>query len=240
MKINNYIWAFVFLSGGLLVGSCQKDDIDMYHGKQALNLYINTDQEKKVDEMNIPFVFMKGITEYTIPVNVEVMGYPASYDREIELIVADSSSAKSGENFDMQLTAKIPANEMNVIIPCVVKREGLEEKGNEGIKLSVVLKQTKDFSVGINKVINISASDVTPSVWYNGTFWVDMYLGTCSPTKYRFLFEKAKIWDFAPIANNYGLLMQLQAFLRQKLAEYEHEEGKKLYDPDLKKDVTFP
>lgn len=223
----------------LLLTACSNDEIQTYNGTNGINLFVLVNQ-KQVSTAQVPLGFMdESISDSTIFLIANVVGKTSTTDRIVELDVPDSLTAANNTVFEFPRQITLPAGQYSVQFPLKVKRAPLDSYSN-GLNIVIRLKPNGDFSNGVSSYATITATNSMPTQWIGYTYWFPYYFGTCTKTKYRFVYATLGFYDFTSVGYNMNALGVYRNYLNNKLDEYEQIHGIRLWDPDLNKNVTFP
>lgn len=237
-----FLWLPVCLA--FMFTACEKESIPYYSDVERVNFNYNNMGLTK-DTVNIVYGFV--VDRYTdLELDILLTGYAKNYDREIGLTITSEDGAVAGTNYELPETTVMPRGEVTVKISLRVLRSAdLQVTGAKSFL--VKLEDSKDFKAGMSTTLFVKVSDEIPDEWVGDARWfmnpIKQYFGECSKTKYLFVYEQLKVWDFSTWS--YSGMMGLDSkflpakrILKEKLAEYEAENGE-LVDP-VKGRVTFP
>nr|WP_321413320.1 DUF4843 domain-containing protein [uncultured Allomuricauda sp.] len=169
--MNKRLYKYV---GGILlvvaIAACDKEEIPVYTNQD----FISFEQDESKVSMEYSFLGKpESFEKDTIWVLVNLIGNTADQDREINVMVADSSTASEGVDFKIVRPVLLPAKEVSAQIPVVLLRnETLKESskkliialqdGNGLVKAEYKDDLFETFSIGFSEDIN---SLVRPSWW---------------------------------------------------------------------------
>jgi len=223
----------------LVLTSCSNDEIQPYNGDTGINLYVLVNK-KQVNSAQLPLGFLEeSVADSTIYLEADVLGKTSNVDRVIDFQVPDSLKLADSIVFQFQKQVTLPAGKYSVQFPLKVNRALLNGYSN-GLNIVVKVKPNKDFVDGVYNYTTITATNSMPTQWIGYTYWFPYYLGTCTKTKYRFVYATLGFYDFTSVGYNMNALSVYKKYLTTKLDEYEQTHGERLWDPDLNKNVTFP
>ena len=230
---------FLTLLSLLFLIGCNEDEIKMYIGEDAINLY-SLDKERTVRELQVPFGFYEeSIMDTTVYVSATIQSVVRDYDRIVKVTFPDSLSEYNNKLFQITPEVILPAGETSVKIPVKVFRDGLDVF-ESGFNVIVKVEDSNDFKAGVYDYTTIITTNTMPTQWIGYTSWFPSTFGQCTPTKYRFVFSVFGIYDFTEAGTQSNVMIVYRNYLRTKLDEYEFEHGERLWDTDLNQYVTFP
>ena len=241
--IRYFLWLPVCLT--FVLTACEKEKIPYYNDVERVNFnYPSMGLQR--DTIDVVYGFV--LDEYTdIDLEILLMGYAKNYDRTIGLKITSENGAVAGTNYEIQDRLVLPKNEVSVKIPLKVLRSSdLLEDGAKSFLVELV--DSDDLKAGLRTTLFITVSDDIPEEWVGGENWfmnkVSDYFGECNQTKYLFVYEQLGVWDFSAwnlmgFMGNDAKFSPAKRILKEKLAEYEAENGP-LVDPKTGDRVTFP
>lgn len=223
--------------GGFLLGAtaaCEKDLPVYNYPENMLNFDLDIFwQTGEAKEVTYSFVYEDpNVTVDTVWVTVETMGFLSNQDRPFELqqVASGKKDAQPGVHYvafdDPEVSRKyyyIPANEVKVNIPVIVKKDASLEE--EDVALYFTFKENEYFGIGYPQYsvmpLTISNKLTKPAAW-NGTG--DYYFDTYGPVKHRFMIEVTGLrWDddfmTELFAGDFGYIQYLAQLCDKKLKE---------------------
>ena len=221
----------------VVLGSCTKDKLITYD--DAANLYF----EKKTnadnnDSTSFSFAIKPlNLKEDTVYLNVHTMGKTSKSAREINLKVAEQSTAVEGTHYKL-MTYVMPANAVKVKLPILVMRNPDLLKKEVFLKLSIV--ESKDFKPGIvsqlDYKIKINDFFSKPDNWDSR---LAVFFGVFSQRKFAFIFSTLGLSKFVyPEEIPYSQMVFFKLRLKNVLADYEKINGPMMDELDNR--VVFP
>lgn len=215
------------------VASCKEnDDLSMYENDPKVYFWggVNT---VTADSIGYNFILLPtSQTKDTIYLPLRIMGDVADYDREVELEIVDSSSAKEHIVFEIG-PKKVRANSFTDSIPVYINRT--PDMTTKILKLYVNLLPSKDFKVGYDqyKDFKVSITDqLVPPTW---SFTFAAVFGQFSMVKFRFMVATLQRVTFPNLPSE---LAAMGSKCKVALAAYEAANGP-LYDENGLQ-VVFP
>ena len=169
----------------------------------------------------------------TVYLPLRIMGDAAAYDRQVNLRVEDSSTAKEGVDFSFGPMV-VKAGKYTDSVEVYVVRNG--ELQEEVKHLYITVQQSKDFKPGYSdfQKFTVAITDqLLPPTW---TYTLNVTFGAFSMTKFRFMVTTLKRTDFS------GILPSEMAAMGSKckvaLADYEETNGPLLDENGIR--IVFP
>lgn len=220
----------------VLTVACQKNDLQMYSGENAIQI------ANLGDSLNRYSFYFQGdnVKEDTIWIQFRTTGYTSSSPREITLRQVELegvTNAVEGTHYSLvQEKLNMPANKVYTDIPIVLHRENLAAKISYWIALELV--ENDDFKLGeLDKLsfkIEFSSDLLKPTLWsyinYEQYYW-----GTWSYNRHLWMIEQTgHMWDDAFFTEVYaepGVCKFWKEKLNELLAKY-NAAGYVLVDDD--------
>lgn len=221
-----------------ILSSCEEKDVEVFGDGAYLVFEMPGFGRLNTLRDSLVFSFpVKGeeCTEDTLWFKARIVGKSVAYDREIDLIVNETSTA-TPENYKLS-SVVMPANNYTVSIPLVVYREGLKDKK---VRLELNVRPNEYFGVGFEKTSKAifwwGDMFIKPDNWdvsnYKSCF------GDFTETRYAFILKACDILEL-PDPSDLVTLGFYNAKVRQALYEYNKEhEDEPLKDENG--DVDFP
>lgn len=195
------------------------------------------------------FYFYPGIEEsiFELP-EIRLMGKPVNYDREVNLVAGEGSSAVEGEHFEIEDNV-LPANAVSFIpkVRLIKKNLGDEEKVIKFVLapsdefpaqvLGDTVSDDKTFLISLHYELKFSNLISEPPYWSQcGLF------GKWGRVKFEFMYEVlGKYWGVEPVEpadRNYMYDDLLRLRYELQLWKKEHP-GEKMLEDDGKTAVSF-
>lgn len=209
----------------LLFSSCSKDERLMY--QQDARIYFDT-YTSNPDSINYSFgIRAVTITTDTVYLTMRIMGNAEPYDREINLQLAGTSTAKWGYHFATGPLI-MPAGQFQTRIPVYLfKQPGMKDSI---ITADFIVGESKDFKPGYDDQLRLSGKHtrlqykvsvddqvLKPSTW---TGVLEPKFGAFSVVKFKFMIEvTGKVnWTSLIYPGEMNFLVQ-----QVHLALYEYE-----------------
>ncbi|WP_437918086.1 DUF4843 domain-containing protein [Sphingobacterium sp. LRF_L2] len=174
--------------------SCAKDERLIYNTDKAYVYFYKNTAGSTADSIYRSFALEpETITKDTFYLNLHVIGLATDYDRKVNLVIDEASTATQGHHFEIG-EAIIPANSYNTEVPVILYRT--EDLKDSTYQVFLHIGESDDFLPGYDHVVTstiystleyrFSFTDqlTKPSIW--DSFWAT-YFGTYSETKIRFL-----------------------------------------------------
>ena len=239
-----YRWMFVaFLALGMTWASCE-DDEDVPDPTYQAGVWFYSPLIESVSHRDTTGFYKAFVKEYSFYFapdkevdtlelgEVRLMGMPVDYDREINLVVGEGSSAVEGEHFEI-VDKTLPANTYSFVPKVLLKRQGLN---NEMKRIHFVLEPSPEFPA---KVLGDTISDDATfmiSTHYDVYFtdremeppyWEQCGFGDWSQVKYDFMVEKlGKRWGLEPVGpSDMNDLYNDYLRMRYELDQWKKEHG---------------
>lgn len=170
---------------------------------------------------------------------LRIMGVAVNYDREINIVLEDSSSAVQGVHFDLPDPVIMPANTYEVYIPVYLYRTDDLQTDTKTIYLTI--EESNDFDTGydanLQHYITVTDQLTQPSDWPG--FISDSYYGTYSKVKHEFIVQTlGTIRITMATGSSISQIMSFYQKLILALSRYEAANGPLLDENGVR--VTFP
>ena len=166
---------------------------------------------------------------------VRLMGMPVDYDREVNLVAGEGTTAVEGVNFEI-LDKTLPANAYSFIPKVLLKKEGLN---GEMKKIHFVLEPCEEFParvlgdtisddatfmISTHYDVYFTDEEMEPPYWEQCG---DFGLGKWIKVKYDFMVEKlGKRWGLEPIGpSDMNDLYNDYLRMRYELDKWKEEHG---------------
>lgn len=166
----------------LLVVGCKKDK-GVSYDQHFTGLYFPE------DSLNYSFgVTPLSVHDHIFNIPVEMMGSPAGEDRAfIATVVEDSSTARLGNEYDINGELAVMADSIRGYIPLLIHRDAL---GDQDYSVVFRLEEKNGFTPvsapykSIKIVFNNRVERPTWKDWMGNPTWPDYYLGAWNPLTY--------------------------------------------------------
>ncbi len=183
--------------------SCSEDEIQGYHGPEAMNLVL-AGSDPDMTFLN----YAPDVMSYAFEVEAQLVGYAANAQRTVQIAVTETYL--NGEEADIPAgaysvpsTVTLPAGEHTASVKVVVNRNGIADEGTYEIVIGIV--DNDDFSGGYSRSLKFSFTKEFPVEWYdsnvagtNAMSWGGYWLGACTKARYKYLYEYFGQVDIAP------------------------------------------
>lgn len=229
----------------LFTFSCKEDEIPVYSGPAAINIYAKTDNMSGTgysvsDSLEMSFLaFPATYVEHTFDLLVRIMTSKENRDRTVKLGFGESQTAVFGTDFTMDTEVIVPAGATEVVVPVTAyKHAGLEEE----VVVDVIVEPSQDFIAAIKHEVKFKFSAAFPEDWYasSGDLGFTGYkLGDCTKAKYQVYYQLESTIDLAKYATGWmdyatgpALIFRLNQYIDQYNAQFGDDESKWLKDDD--------
>lgn len=219
------------LAATLLVVSCTRDKELMFNEPTAIYVSNLTDSAE--------FSFAttpSSVTSDVVLISYRIIGNSAPIDREINLVVRDGATAKSGYHYKLGPTV-VKANQFTAEVPVYVYRKaGLKDST---VQVIFDIKESADLKQGYPSRLRykLTITDILkkPTIWDSA--W-KTYFGEYSEVKFRFLLSVTgrTDWNSFPYPGDSRFLA---GRARNALLEYNQTHDKPLTDENGQ-EVFFP
>lgn len=228
----NKTYIFSILLSGLLfiITSCEENKMAEYKNEPAL-YFENTTYGQKDSINHSFFIYNDDITFDTVWVVICTMGFPADYDRPVNLIQTNLNDEDAAipdihfiafNNPDIQKYICVPSNQVRAKIPIVFLRD--KSIASKKVRLELTIGSNEYFRPGINEWTNfvITTTDmaVKPTNW--DTLWAP-YMGSWGSTKMKLIINSTGFTDFDNRPSDISYLKWLAATAKQALIDYNAE-----------------
>lgn len=211
--------------------ACQEDEIETYHGPDAVNLLI-----QRKDSAEFSFLSAApSLQEYVFEVEVQIQTVTQDRARVVNLGIGSRTTAKLDTNFEVAQSVTIPAGEVSAILPVKVFKKGLKDIEG-GLVADIMVEPSADFVAGVYGKIKLVFSGDFPMDWYSSTGNVGAipYMwGKCTKAKYEFVYNYIGTIDLKQWAGwDYNPIIAMQNELNGELDRIARETGKRVKDDD--------
>lgn len=213
--------------------ACKKSDPMSFDAPDMVYIYKSPNSLNK-DSIVYSFAIKPdSVMEDTIYIPVRIIGLAASKDREVILsAVPDSSTAVAGTDYQL-LPYHIPAGAYTANLPVVIKRSAIMK--TKGVAVLLNIMPSSDFLPGVPNspgggkiaggttryLIRINDYLTKPDNWDS---WLVYFFGNYSAVKYKFMIDTIGM-SVIPSDLPYGIFAVYNSLCKQKLADYEAENG---------------
>jgi hypothetical protein len=231
-QLYNYIWLFL-LPACYCLPACKKSNPLAFDAPAMVYIY-KAPYALNTDSIVYSFAIRPDtVMTDTIKIPVRIIGEAAAQDREVILkAVADSTTAKAGTDYIL-FPYQIPAGAYTANLPVVIKRSAIMKK--QALRLLLEVVASKDFLPGvpgskgservaggtIRYLIKLNDYLTKPDNWDT---WLVYFFGKYSAVKYKFIIESTGM-AVIPSDLPYGIYSVYSTLCKQKLAEYEADNG---------------
>lgn len=206
------------------------------------------DEFNKIFSGFYSFYFFPGIEEHTFELpEIRLMGKPADYDRKVNLVVGEGSTAVEGEHFVME-DIVLPANAVSFIPKVTLLKKSL---GDEEKIVKFVLEPSDEFparvfgdtvSDDMTFLISLRYELKFSNLVSEPPYWSQCYhFGTWSRVKFDFMYEKlGRYWGVEPLShadNNY--MYEDYLSMRRALQLWKEDHPGEVMLDENGKEVTF-
>lgn len=240
MKITSVILLFL-----LSFSACKKAETTSYGGGQGISFYLS---ESAIDSVNYTFADQAiAVVKDTIYLQMRISGKSVAYDREIEVVPVEGTTAVRDVNYAIS-NMKLPADSFTVNYPVILFKTA--DLNTKTYRLVLKVKENNDFIQGaIGRTgptayniaqykINFNNQLIKPVYW----FYVESYFGAYSAVKHKFIIDVIKISDFEPDfvsgTVSYSDFLNYNGMLKNAKRIYEAQYG--LLVDETGKEITFP
>lgn len=222
-------------------GACKKADMIEYEAGPGA--YFN---DILGDSTNYSFANNVNIlTTDTLFLDIRIMGELTDYEREIQLVATEGSTATEGVHYKLP-AVKIPANTYLLKYPVILFNT--PDLKTKTVRLELTIARNRDFINGPGMVtnsrlynlykINFNNRLIKPDYW----LYIQNYFGEYSDVKYRFMIDVLGFSNFMPdhIGGSimYSDFLNYAGAMSRALEEYETLYGPKLDENG--KEINFP
>lgn len=243
------IYMISLLAVMLCTTSCEKD-LPVYDD-ETCRINFNYDYKTMSSDMleTYSFVYHGDVTQDTVWVKVNTMGFLSDEDRYFELQqveVKDTLNAVAGKHYvsfdDMKQYYYVPAGANTATVPVVLLRDASLESDQYLLKFE--LKENDNFKKGYNtynyRKILITDQLAEPSSWT--TCYLYYYISPYTTALHRFIIDvTGDAWDDDYITSaclDGGFVYYIGGWLKNKLAEVNAERAAQGLDPLMNDDGT--
>jgi hypothetical protein len=219
---------------GISVAGCNKNtDLALYENDPAISFYTNVGVNA-VDTAAYNFVLLP-VNEKTdtVYLPIRVQGFAATKDRQVNITVRDSSTARAGIHYKIGTAILHAGRYMDSIPVYLYRKAGMTDTT---FKMYLDLQPSADLKLGYGNHLayKLTVTDrVVPPTWsytFSSTF------GAFSNVKFRFMVSTLQVTSFSGLLPSQAAAMATKCKLA--LAEYEAANGP-LIDENGQR-VVFP
>lgn len=237
--MRNIIYSILSIIAIYFLSGCAKDERLLYDSETASVYFYKNDIGLPRDSVYHSFALQpENVTVDTFYLNFRIIGTARDYDRTINVLVDESSTAVLGQHYDIGPTV-IPANAYAAEAPVYLYRT--PDLKNTTLHVYLTIGESEDFKLGYDHHVyssiystleyRFSFSDqlTKPAIW--DSYWATHY-GTYSETKIRFLNDvlAEAYYEMTGSELNWNVSIWLPHHLnfvvqRARLALYEYEQA---------------
>jgi hypothetical protein len=218
-----------------ILAACTKEDRLMYKESPSVYFY---QQIVNPDSINYTFVVKPdSVLTDTLYLNLRITGVAADKDRKVNIILADSSTAKKGVHFNIP-DAIIKAGTYDVKVPVYILRTADEK--NSVFTAYFTIAASDDFKPGYSNdlIYKIGITDqlIKPSDW-SGI--IELFYGAYSKVKHQFMVSRLGTTAITLTTGaQFSEIMSILQKMRVELIKYEDANGPLIDENGTR--VTFP
>jgi len=200
MKINILLAALIIVTAG----GCHKDEIDLYNNSDYL--YFG---KPSTDSTALSFFFHPGHNTVEIPLEIRLIGKPATTDRYFNLSVDSKETTLPSANYSLPAKPVFRAGHATDTIYVTVKNYAALKTSFQYLRLRI--EAGDEFSTGpvnnLSSLISVTDQASKPAWWdpynYVETYGEENYeLGRFTVKKYSLFIEVTGIVDMDPLSYN--------------------------------------
>ena len=186
---------------GLLLSACQENEMNGFENDGAVYFQLNaTDWTNTADSIVYSFAG-KGVTEYMVNLQVDLMGEAVDWDREVRVSIdPELTTAEEGTHYRaLETSYVLPAGAYNMQIPVTIL--GTDPRmENQAFQLAIRLEPSADLGLGLSHrtLARIQFSAMLTMPYY----WGELYWGEYSKVKHEKLIELLGV-DFPATEDEY-------------------------------------
>ena len=186
---------------GLLLSACQENEMNGFENDGAVYFQLNaTDWTNTADSIVYSFAG-KGVTEYMVNLQVDLMGEAVDWDREVRVSIdPELTTAEEGTHYRaLETSYVLPAGAYNMQIPVTIL--GTDPRmENQAFQLAIRLEPSADLGLGLSQrtLARIQFSAMLTMPYY----WDEFYWGEYSKVKHEKLIELLGV-DFPATEDEY-------------------------------------
>lgn len=185
----------------LLVG-CQENEMRGFESNGAVYFQLNTTYWTEVADSIVYSFAGKDVTEYTVNLQVDLMGMAVDRDREVRLAIdPELTTAEEGLHYRaLETSYVLPAGAYTMQIPVTIL--GTDPRmENQAFQLAIRLEPSDDLELGLSQrtLARIQFSSMLTMPYY----WSEFYWGTYSKVKHEKLIELLGV-DFPATEEEYN------------------------------------
>ena len=186
---------------GLLLSACQENEMNGFENDGAVYFQLNaTDWTNTADSIVYSFAG-KGVTEYMVNLQVDLMGEAVDWDREVRVSIdPELTTAEEGTHYRaLETSYVLPAGAYNMQIPVTIL--GTDPRmENQAFQLAIRLEPSADLGLGLSQrtLARIQFSAMLTMPYY----WGELYWGEYSKVKHEKLIELLGV-DFPATEDEY-------------------------------------
>lgn len=192
------------------------------------------------DSTDLTFVY-EAEDELEVPVNVQLMGRTAEYDRPLEIRIS-SENAQEGTDYVLPAQAVLPAGDSSMDYVVILKRTPALKKEKKMLRLQIHPNEYFDLPVTHHVQVGDTVSALGYRIYFSDMFtsapvaWDTNLLGEFTQQKFELICKVLEIdpGDFndpslMTLAKQLYISSEMTAYVRGEIARKEAGES---YDPD--------
>lgn len=194
----------------ILSVACQENEMTDFENDGAVYFQLNTTDWTEVADSIVYSFAGKDVTEYTVNLQVDLMGMAVDRDREVRLAIdPELTTAEEGLHYRaLETSYVLPAGAYTMQIPVTIL--GTDPRmENQAFQLAIRLEPSADLGLGLSQRtlarIQFSAMLTKPYYWDATYAWgeyskvkhekmIEMF-GIDFPTTYEEYWEDYEMWD---------------------------------------------
>lgn len=194
----------------ILSVACQENEMTDFENDGAVYFQLNTTYWTEVADSIVYSFAGKDVTEYTVNLQVDLMGMAVDRDREVRLAIdPELTTAEEGLHYRaLETSYVLPAGAYTMQIPVTIL--GTDPRmENQAFQLAIRLEPSADLGLGLSQRtlarIQFSAMLTKPYYWDATYAWgeyskvkhekmIEMF-GIDFPTTYEEYWEDYEMWD---------------------------------------------
>ena len=185
---------------GLLAG-CQENEMTGFEKDGAVYFQIDANYWTNTGDSVVYSFAGKGVTEYTVNLQVDLMGEAVDWDREVRVSIdPELTTAEEGTHYRaLEASYVLPAGAYNMQIPVTIL--GTDPRmENQAFQLAIRLEPSDDLELGLSyrTLARIQFSSMLTMPYY----WDEFYWGPYSKVKHEKLIELLGV-DFPATEDEY-------------------------------------
>ena len=201
-----------------LLAGCQENEMNGFESDGAVYFQLNATYWAEVADSIVYSFAGKDVTEYTVNLQVDLMGMAVDRDREVRLAIdPELTTAEEGLHYRaLETSYVLPAGAYTMQIPVTIL--GTDPRmENQAFQLAIRLEPSADLGLGLSQrtLARIQFSAMLTRPYY----WDEFYWGEYSKVKHEKLIELLGV-DFPATEDEYYDLWEAYCnYLSQWFAE---------------------